>query len=128
MSYIGRLLTLYDFSRRNHCNQSLNNPTRTPPAISHVELSLNLAKRISEAIATTIVSGSTKEARANCQVTAAIKPNEAAVTPSSNPPAQGDARKRGIKGFAAATIMKEGRNIPTVAKIAPLTPPRIYPL
>ena len=52
------------------------------------------------------------EARPSCQVTAAIKPSEAAFTSSSRLLTHAEFRMRGISGLEMATKTKEGRKMP----------------
>ena len=98
-------------------------PTSAAPATSHVELTLKRTSSTSAARAMAIVSGSTNDALPNCQVTAAIRPSEATLTPSSSAPTHGERRMRGMRGPEAATNTNEGRKMPTVAMSAPRTPP-----
>src|SRR5262249_57290244 len=103
-------------------------PNSAAIVTSHTELR---RKRISKTRLTasmaTVVK-STSAARPSCQVTTAINDNEAALIPSRAAPAVRDLRIRGTSGPLTATKKKAGRNIPTVATIAPGTPPRTYPI
>ena len=60
------------------------------------------------AAAISAAGGSTTAARANCHVTAAIRPSDAATTPSRQPPSARDARSRGISGCVTATKDEAG--------------------
>jgi len=62
-----------------------NNPTIPPPNTNHVELTLNRISNPAEMRPIAMVDKSTKEARPSCQVTAAINPSEATLTPSNIP-------------------------------------------
>jgi hypothetical protein len=95
-----------------------------PPAISHVELTLNQLSNTKETRAMKIGRGPVREARPNCQVTAAIKSREATFTPSSKPLTHADFLILGISGLEMATKMKEGRKMPRVARRDPGMPPR----
>ena len=89
------------------------------------ELNRNRNSSTAEINARTMVKRSISEARPNTQVTAAINPKAAALTPSNIPAAQGDFRGRGMIGLLIATKKNDGRKIPIVAISAPGTPPRI---
>src|SRR5581483_105185 len=112
----------------HHPTIEIHHPTTAPPKISQVEL---IRKRISSPRETSVMRtarGSAHEARPNSQVTAAIKPREATLTPSSRPPSQAERRIRGMNGLEIATKRKEGRKMPRVARSPPETPPRRYPM
>lgn len=100
-------------------------PTSAPPAINQVELIRNRSKETSDAAAMAIASGSTSEAQPIWIVTAAIRPNAAAFTPSNSPLSYGERRSRGMKGFESATKTKEGKKMPSVASSAAGRPPRV---
>ena len=105
-------------------SRALRTPITPPPITSHVELTLNRINNTKETSAIRIVRGPVNEARPNCQVTAAIKPSEATLTPSSKPLTHADFLIRGISGLEMATKMKEGRKMPRVARSDPGIPPR----
>src|SRR4030043_91252 len=109
-------------------NTVFNKPINAPPVISQVELILNRTSKIKEITKMRIVKGSVIEERPNCQVTAAIRLSAAALIPSNKPLAHGELRMRGINGLEMATKIKEGKKMPRVARRAPFTPPRIYPI
>jgi hypothetical protein len=106
----------------HHYIKELSQPNKAPPTISQVEFILNHTNKTSEMRAAVVVRGSIKEVLPNCQVTAAINPREAALTPSSKLFIHGDLRIRGMIGLEMATKMKEGRKIPRVASRAPGRP------
>ena len=67
-------------------------------------------------------------ARPSCQVTAAIRASDAALTPSRKPEAQGEFRNLGMNGLLINTKTKAGKKIPMVASIAPDEPATTYPI
>ena len=99
-------------------------PNIAPPRINQVVWILNLTSRKVEITLIAKVRGSIMAARPSCQVTAAIRPNEATLTPSRKLPAQADWRSLGINGLLIATKIKDGRKIPKVLNMAPGIPPR----
>lgn len=103
-------------------------PTPAPAPTSQAEFTLNRMSRTALSTASPIVSGSIRAACPSCQVTAAINAMEAALTPSKKAPAVGDLRRRGMIGPLTATKKKAGRKIPSVATVAPGTPPSTNPM
>jgi len=76
--------------------------------------------RIATPIATD--AQSTNAARERCHSTTAMSASDATLTPSSIAPAIGDRRILGTSGPLMATKTNAGRNIPTVATMAPVEP------
>ena len=66
-----------------------------------------------------MVAQSNIAATASSQVTTAMRPIEATLTPSNKPPVQEEQRSQGIQGLIAATKTNAGRKMPTVATRAP---------
>src|SRR3990172_12395950 len=66
-----------------------SNPIAPPPTTSQVGFTLNRISNPAEINPIPMVGKSTKEARPSCHVTAAIKPSEATLTPSSTLPTNG---------------------------------------
>jgi len=69
--------------------------------------------------------GNVKVAAPSCRVVITISAIALTFTASKKALVQEEARKRGIRGFKAATKTKEGRKIPIVATIAPGMPAMI---
>lgn len=103
----------------------LKNPIRPPPKINKVGLIFVFISKNKERADKRIVIGSTNAFLPSCHVTAAINPIETAFTPSNRPESNLEFLIFGINGFDMATSTNDGRNIPTVAKIAPGIPARI---
>ena len=91
------------------------------------EFIFSLKSRNNEARKIKPYHGLDKEAMANFRVTAPIKPNEAALTPSKAPATSLDDLNVGIRGRISHTKRNEGKNIPMVDTKAPGTPRIKYP-
>ena len=95
---------------RYECIRTIR-PNAAPPNTSHAELTRKRMSKTAPRMANRAVAASKIAARPSCQVTTAIKANDAALTPSKNAPAIGELRKRGISRPLAAISRNDGRNI-----------------
>jgi len=82
--------------RRGQPKRCATTPTRAPPRTSHAVFTRKRKRSAAATMAVPTVTASTRAARAKCQVTAAIKPREATLSPSRNPAAQREARSFGM--------------------------------
>ena len=98
-------------------------PMAPPARISQKELTFHLIITNRAAANSRMAGTSTRELMPSLKLTAAIRAREAALTPSSAAPSQGDLRMRGMSGFKKNTNKNEGRKMPPVAAKAPVKPP-----
>ena len=90
-----------------------------PRTINQVEFGCQTASITPDPAQNSAVGTSTIAAWPSCQVTAAIRPSDAAATPSTMPVVILDPRKRLISGCVIATNTNPGAKIAIVARIAP---------
>src|SRR3569833_3332835 len=102
-------------------------PATAPPRTSHAELILGPSSRANATSARITVGTSTIAERASSQVTPAIKPTAATLTPSSMALVRGEARSRATQVYTSATKQMEGKKKTNKTTNTPKKPPRRKP-